>query len=253
MHTSFFSNNKVYYLSPKQGAFEQAYLTIREKENRILSDKEVRSLPYLHQQHSKHLEWKKRISSTQRTFDYLTKTKPKHILDLGCGNGWFTHLLQQKSKATIIGADINIIELEQAARVFNNDQCHFIYGDIFSDQWPNTYFDMITLNACVQYFPDLNQLLTRLLLLLKPNGSIHLIDSPFYKSSEIKQASQRTSTYYKQQGVEEMTTFYHHHCWNTLEEFQTTIAYQPASFVNKIRQKINRNASPFPWIIIKNR
>ena len=250
MHKLFPSKNNVHYLSSKQDQFEAAYIAVREKEGRVLSDEEVQTLPYLHQQHPKHQEWKRRVSSTKKILDDVAKKRPERILDLGCGNGWFTYLLAQKSRGQLIGTDINVVELEQAARLFTSDNCHFIYGDIFSNQWPIAYFDRITLNACVQYFPDLNQLLNRLLQLLKPNGEVHFIDSPFYKETEIHAAKERTATYYEQQGVTEMTSFYHHHAWAILDNFNYKIRYQPQAFFNKMSNLIFKNTSPFPWIVI---
>ena len=250
MHKPFPTKNNVHYLSPRQDQFEAAYIAVREKEGRVLSDEEVRTLPYLHEQHSKHQEWKRRISSTKRILDDVAKKQPECMLDLGCGNGWFTHLLAQKSGGQLIGADINVVELEQAARLFTSHNCHFIYGDIFSDQWPIAYFDRVTLNACVQYFPDLNQLLNRLFQLLKPNGEVHFIDSPFYDKREIHAAKERTTAYYKGQGVAEMTSFYHHHNWTVLDNFNYKIRYQPQAFSNKMKSLILKNTSPFPWIVI---
>lgn len=243
--------NGVHCLSPIEEKFEEAYIAVREKEGRVLEDEEVMSLPHLPVQHPRRKEWQKRNHTLRRALPYIAEQKPNHILDLGCGNGWFTNCLAQETGGDVIGVDMNMTELVQAARLFGSDNCHFMYGDIFSNEWPKKYFDLISLNACVQYFPDLGQLLTQLLSLLKPNGTIHLLDSPFYEKEELKDAHERTVRYYQQQGIPEMIPFYHHHIWGDLEKFDSKILYHPHSMINKIRRKLDQSTSPFPWVVIQ--
>ncbi len=53
------------------------------------------------------------------------------ILELGCGNGWLSHLLSQSLQRDVCGIDVNRTELTQAARMFGHDQrLSFIAADI---------------------------------------------------------------------------------------------------------------------------
>ncbi len=253
MHQQLTSRNNVYYLSSSRANFEEAYIAVREKEGRVLKDEETLSLPHLSVDHPKWQEWKKRNFTVRNIIGHIVESAPVNVLDLGCGNGWFTNVLAQETTASVIGADINVTELEQAARLFGSESCHFIYGDIFSDQWPQAYFDIITLNACIQYFPDLDQLLDQLMKLLTDKGEIHVLDSPFYPANEMEKAKQRTISYYQQQGVDAMISYYHHHSWEVLEKHQAKVLFQPNSLTNKIKRKLNKNISPFPWVMIKKR
>ena len=80
------------YLTPKQNAFEEAYIKAREEENRVYSSDEIRSLPYLNATHDHYDEWKLRIKSTERFIDYIKNNninnliyniKPNEIYNLG--------------------------------------------------------------------------------------------------------------------------------------------------------------------------
>ncbi|KAB8151963.1 methyltransferase domain-containing protein [Kordia sp. TARA_039_SRF] len=176
----------VYYLTPEDAGFSKHYLAVREKENRILTDADVRKLPFLNRD-----EWPYRVKSTERFINYIaTKKQPQTILTIGCGNGWFSNKIAEvSSENAIIGLDVNREELEQAARVFKKDNLYFIYADIF--KIPASFhgkFDSITLNGAIQYFKDFEGLMQLLQSFLTENGEIHIIDSPFYKTNEIAAA-----------------------------------------------------------------
>ncbi|MEL6867675.1 MAG: methyltransferase domain-containing protein, partial [Bacteroidota bacterium] len=232
---NFPQQNKVYYLSPHSAEFESAYLDIREKEGRVHSDEQVLQLPRVAKNHPHAQEWKVRIQSLNRFMDYLKKHAIKgRVLDLGCGNGWFTRYLMEISGVEILGADINRLELEQAARLFNRENGHFAYGDIFAESWPTQYFQLIVLNSCIQYFPNLKALMDRLMTLVHPHGEIHILDSPFYAPTAVPAAQVRSRAYYEQMEVLAMTDYYHHQSWEELQAYSPAILYRPNSWRTKI-------------------
>ena len=53
------------------------------------------------------------------------------ILDVGCGNGWFSGQLAAIASAKVYALDLNRMELEQAARIFNLHNLILCYGNIF--------------------------------------------------------------------------------------------------------------------------
>ena len=233
--------NNVIYLTEETNTFSDIYIAIRDKEQRVLTDEQVSVLPYL-----KHHEWKFREKSTERFMRYIaSKKEALNILDVGCGNGWFTNTIATVSdKNQVIGLDINREELEQATRIFKRKNLQFVYGDIFKIE--NTFkqqFDIITLNSCVQYFPDFKALFSTLKSFLKSNGEIHIIDSPFYKKDQIADAKERTLAYYTALGCPEMTFNYFHHSTDDIHEFESLYTNK-----NKLLNKIlNKKDSPFPW------
>ncbi|WP_052752794.1 class I SAM-dependent methyltransferase [Kordia zhangzhouensis] len=231
----------VYYLTPEDANFSKHYLAVRKKEDRILTDNEVRKLPFLHRD-----EWPYRIQSTERFIKYVSeKSQAQCILTLGCGNGWFSNKIATiSSKNEIIGLDINRKELEQAARVFHKENLRFVYADIFKiTSFFQEQFDIITLNGVVQYFSDFQELFSLLQSFLKKNGEIHIMDSPFYKTSEILDAKRRTLEYYTELNVPEMSNHYHHHDQKLVEKFDTLYSYKK----NIIHKILRKKDSPFSW------
>ncbi len=232
------TKENLHLISEEQVDFESAYIQVRKLENRVYSDEEVKRLPLsLKQSH----EWKLRAKSAARFEAYLAKHHPNSsVLEIGCGNGWFANVCAKQVKQ-VCGVDLNKTELEQASRVFNTEKLDFYYWDIFDESPFRSGFDLIVLNAVVQYFSDFAQLLERLKTLLGKKGEIHLIDSPFYFDEEIPAARQRTRDYYEKMGVPAMSEFYFHHNMEFLSSFETM--YKP----NKIRQVFQGKDSPFCW------
>ena len=241
----------VYILSEINDEFESVYLKVREKEKRIYSDEELIKLPFASKINPHKKEWNLRAKSYLRFIEYLRQKKENlSFLDLGCGNGWFCGQLSKSFNHNYYCIDVNLTELKQGRRVFNSEQIEFIYADIFNAELPQASFDIIIVNAAVQYFPDLNKLLNKLVNLLSENGEIHILDSPFYSKIETVNAKKRTMDYYLVLGFKEMAENYYHHTWNELSEFKSEILYQPDSITNRIKRVFFERNSPFPWIKI---
>lgn len=246
--SNFKNKNNIVILTEIKNEFSDEYLAIRKKENRILTDDEVKILPLTTLLNPNAKEWKVRQKTTNRFIKYLqNNTKKLTILDIGCGNGWFSNKMSELEH-NVIALDINIQELEQANRVFKNDHLQFVYGVISQTNLPfQNKFDCITLNASIQYFSDFEKLINTLKLFLKPNGEIHILDSPFYDISKIENAKKRTLDYYTKMSFPEMAKYYYHHSKEKIKDFE--ILYQPKqSILNKI---LRRNDSPFMWLCYK--
>lgn len=239
----------VTYLTEKKEPFSKAYITVRQKEGRILNDKELNLLPNTPNTNPNHHEWQLRKQSTHRFLNYVESKKTNFIMDIGCGNGWFTNHIASTVDAEVHGIDINPNELEQAARVFQRKNLTFFYADIFKakTQFSQKY-DLITLNACVQYFKDILQLLDLLKTFLTINGEIHIIDSPFYDAPQNQAAKKRTQEYYQQIGVPEMTNYYFHHSNDILKE--ATVLYSPKKGI--FNRVFSSKDSPFHWVKFSN-
>ncbi|WP_299887493.1 bifunctional 2-polyprenyl-6-hydroxyphenol methylase/3-demethylubiquinol 3-O-methyltransferase UbiG [uncultured Lacinutrix sp.] len=237
--------NNVLYLTTVQSQFSNMYIAVREKEQRLFTDEEISNLPYTSIQNVHAKEWKLRQKSTTRFTYYLeTKQQPQIILDIGCGNGWFSKEMALVSKKNhIIGLDVNTEELEQASRIFKYSNLQFVYGNIFEIDSFSKQFDIITLNGSVQYFPDFKELFQTLQSFLKPKGEIHIIDSPFYASHKIIEAGNRTLDYYTTLGFPEMAANYHHHEIKYVSNFDVLYKYQ-RSIINKL---LGKKDSPFSW------
>ena len=238
-------HNGVVMISKPHKTFSEIYLKVREKEGRLYSDEQVKKLPEIDPKHPHSLEWVLRKKSATRFVNYISKNKKiGKVLEIGCGNGWFSNYIAEKCGVQVCGLDLNLPELEQAARVFDHPNVYFTYGDIFANAPFQKNLDLIILNSVAQYFPDLNFLFARLSQFLKPGGEIHVMDSPFYSSNNVYKARLKTIQYYKELGFPAMSVNYFHHSFEEIKQFD--ILYYGHS--NKFYQLINWNDSPFMWL-----
>lgn len=242
----------VYLFEKEKNHFEEKYLALRRKEKRLYSDDEVKLLPFASSLNPHKKEWECRSQSFIRFKEYLKSfNRELEILDLGCGNGWFAGELSKEFSHNFYCVDINLYELKQGARVFKNNKIKFIYGNLLQMEFEKNSFDLIVLNSSAQYFSDLNSLIKELLYVLKPDGEIHIIDSPFYDDDKLLNAKQRTEAYYKAIGLPEMKDYYFHHSYKDLMNLNFDFLYNPQTLKNKILSIAFKNDSPFPWIRIK--
>ena len=251
MDLSAFKNQKgVFILSKIDRIFSEKYLALRKQESRILSDEEVKSLPQVNKLNLNFAEWNVRQKTTNRFINYLnTKSQKLVVLDVGCGNGWFSNKMAGIINAKVIGLDVNSMELEQASQCFQKDNLDFILCDIFANGFTlNQQFDIISLNASVQYFSNFDLLITTLKSFLKPNGEIHILDSPFYNVSEVINARKRTLDYYTKMGHIEMSNYYYHHSKGKIRDFK--ILYQPKKTI--FSKVFSKKDSPFLWLRLIN-
>lgn len=243
--------NGVIRISEVDEAFENLYLKVRKKEKRIYSDDEIKLLPYASKRNPHRDEWALRTKSFLRFKKYLSQKKTKlNILDLGCGNGWFTGQLANEFEHNYYCIDVNLTELEQAARVFENDNTTFIYADIFTTSLPANTFDLVIINSALQYFQNISALMKELFFISKTYGDVHIIDTPFYNANEIMPAKNRTLKYYTSIGYPEMTAKYFHHTFDDFKYLRYSYLYNPNSFKNKLSNFIFEKDSPFPWIVV---
>jgi ubiquinone/menaquinone biosynthesis C-methylase UbiE len=230
-------------------SFEERYIALRRKENRVYSDVEVAQLPDIDIQHQHYTEWMIRKASAKKLINFLNRKKqPLKILEIGCGNGWLSNQLSRIENSDVKGLDINAEELQQAERVFrNNRRLKFVYGEIYSAIPDNCKFDVVIFAASIQYFPSLKEIINTALEKLDEHGEIHIIDSPFYSQGEVMAAKKRSQNYYAMLGFPEMTEYYFHHGIEELQSYNFKILYKPSL----IKNKLFRNNSPFPWLCIK--
>ena len=228
--------------------FEEKYISLRKKENRLYTDEQLKWLPEIEVSHPNYKEWEIRKISCNKLIQHLSNKRTElNILDVGCGNGWLCHHLSKIPGSNVAGIDINKTELNQAKRVFDHiENLEFFYGGIDNERIRNEKFDAIIFAASIQYFPSLDNIIPAALQLLHPEGEIHILDSHFYKPSEVEIARQRSFDYYYSLQLAEMTKYYFHHCVNELNPYNHKIFYNPGVLLNRFM----KNKNPFPWICI---
>ncbi len=228
---------------------ENAYLSVRKKEERIYTDEHVLLLPEISKDHSQYKEWQIRKDSLNQILKYLDQQSTvKKVLDLGCGNGWMSNALQQNGFETV-GVDINLLELEQAARLFPN--CNFYECDIFDDSSDLQQVDLVIISAALQYFEQPIKLIEKIKsTLLNKNGQIIIADTKFYKTEEIKAACLRSQKYYQSLEANDMIGHYFHHNVEILQQLNASIISNNSTF-EKIIKRIKGINNPFNLYVIK--
>lgn len=232
--------NGVYYLTPPSSEFEDAYTTVRSKEQRLLTDEQVLHLP---QSETNSEEWRKRVWTLDYFERHMREKNVGALLDIGCGNGWFTARMTKYAK-NVVGLDVGKLELEQAARCFDKEGLQFICCTDWQ-KIPEQSFDCITFNGSAHYFELTPQFWESLYRILRPGGEIHLLDSPIYSSKESRAAKERSVAYFNKMGVPLAAKFYKHITWDDLPKNAET-NYAPNRFLNKLV----KTRSPFPWVTI---
>ncbi|MEO6682001.1 MAG: class I SAM-dependent methyltransferase [Ginsengibacter sp.] len=230
--------------------FEEVYITLREKEGRILREEEILRLPEVDKSNPLYKEWKIRKRSSRKLLNYIQKNpRFSDVLEVGCGNGWFTSLLADSAKGKVWGIDINRKELKQARKLFLKKQgnVRFLYGDIRSGFLAENKFDLIVFAASIQYFKSVKEIIHEALQHLTLQGEIHIIDSAFYSPKEINFAKMRSEKYFTDLGFPSMSRFYFHHGIQEIKSFNYSVLYDPHTWINRAFQK-----TPFYLIVIKN-
>lgn len=233
-----------------ENEFEEKYIALRKNENRVYSDEELRFLPDVAKHHQLYKEWILRKQSAQRLFNYLTKkNKALKILEVGCGNGWFSNYLSRLKNSFVVGLDINFTELRQAANVFTKNNLIFMY-DVLSEKLLLEFnFDIIVFAASAQYFSSIQKVIKMALPLLNKEGEIHILDTNFYRTDKVASAKKRTQEYYTAIGFADFSVYYHHHSLNELNGFCVDKLYNTSS----VKNIFSKYRNPFPWFRVKEK
>ena len=234
--------NGVAYLTPPSNDFEQAYIDVRSKENRVHDDVFVKNLPNVPKTHPHYKEWEKRKWTLSKFLKYLKQDSPKSILEIGCGNGWLSQQIAPHSKS-VFGLDVGQLELEQAARCSVHENVHYLC----CSDWnllPETQFDRIVFAGSFQYFEITPHFWKQLYRLLKVDGEIHILDTQFYSKVDTEGAKKRSEDYFSKIGNANASDYYYHQDWDALPENFVT-KYIPSQL-----NKVFRNRSPFPWVCV---
>ena len=97
----------------------------------------------------------------------LTQVRFNKILELGCGTGNYCSLLREKfSEAQLTAVDISEPMIAVARNKLKGSKINFVVADA-EDVSFGEGFDLVTSNACFQWFEDLERSLIRLNRCLK--------------------------------------------------------------------------------------
>ena len=136
----------------------------------------------------------------KKTAKAVAKSQPETILDLATGTADLAIALAKYNPQThIIGLDISekmlAIGKEKVKKQGLENQIDLRLGDAAALSFESQFFDAVTVAFGVRNFEDLQQGLSEICRVLKPNGQVYILEFSMPERFPIKQAYQ---LYFKQ-------------------------------------------------------
>jgi 2-polyprenyl-3-methyl-5-hydroxy-6-metoxy-1,4-benzoquinol methylase len=103
---------------------------------------------------------------------YLHSQVGGNLLDIGCGNGWFIKNMQSL-KWDVTGIDFD----PEAIKYCKSQGLNVSLGSLHSQKYPDTFFNVITINHVIEHIHDPLSLLKECYRILK-KGGILIIETP---------------------------------------------------------------------------
>ncbi len=189
--------------------FISEYETVRQGEGRSSSDVNYyRSLPYRDLSGHKSADWRIRAASFDSFLENILLPLEEEtrgsltVLDLGAGNGWLSNRLAQR------GHTLGAVDL-----TLNNSDglgCYRFFDSTFAPiqaefdtlPLPDGAADLIIFNASLHYSEDYLKTLSESVRVLALNGTLIILDSPFYQDarSGAQMVKERESLFVQQYG-----------------------------------------------------
>ncbi len=198
-------------------AFRSTYRTVRDAEGWGCDDPAYyRALPYADRSGRHSDIWRIRAKSfevfSSRILAPLEASGPLAIADLGAGNGWLANRLTQRGHA------VAAVDLDDDPRDGLGAHRHYrphadrpgappfpaVQGSFDRLPWGSSTFDLVLFDGTLHYSRDYEATLREALRVLRPTGSIAVLDSPFYRDTETGEAMvrERSRGFQVRHGVE---------------------------------------------------
>jgi ubiquinone/menaquinone biosynthesis C-methylase UbiE len=107
----------------------------------------------------------------------LKKNNPKTILDIGCGTGYITDIINRSMNANIICCDMNSNCISFAKTQFHLET---IIADISNLPFKNSSFDMVLAIEIIEHLPDLESAINEMKRVTKKNVIITVPNDPYF-------------------------------------------------------------------------
>lgn len=121
------------------------------------------------------VKWRNKVVSI------VAKKNPKTILDVATGTGDLAINLTKTGAKEIIGLDISAGMLDVGKQKINEEKLgntiKMVLGDGEKIQYPDNYFDAVTVSFGVRNFENLEKGLTEILRVLKPKGIFVVLET----------------------------------------------------------------------------
>lgn len=130
---------------------------------------------------------KEEVDIIRRFFQESEITENSNILDIGCGTGNYTNLIQKVSKAKVYGMDPSQGMLEKARE--KNNEILFKVGQASCIPFEGDKFDFIYMTDVIHHIPDINFMFCEIYRVLK-NGGKMCIATQSHRQIDIRYMSE---------------------------------------------------------------
>lgn len=116
----------------------------------------------------------------RRLIEELNPQNGDKIVDLGCGDGYYLHLLSSLSlKLNLTGFDSDRVAVSHALSYLKGKKVRFIYGDLNNMPFKNNEFDKVVLSEVIEHLGNDKKTLKEINRILKPGGALLLTTSSY--------------------------------------------------------------------------
>jgi len=141
----------------------------------------------------------------------IAKIKPNHlVLDAGCGVGGTAIYIAKKTKAKVIGININQKEIKlatkNAIKFSIKDKTEFFVQDYSKTNFPDNTFDIIYGIESICYAYPKTKFLKEAYRILKPGGKLIILDGYIKKEPKTKEEKKIVEDFNKAFVLQELIT-----------------------------------------------
>ncbi|MDH4993076.1 class I SAM-dependent methyltransferase [Aquamicrobium lusatiense] len=117
--------------------------------------------------------------------ELLPELEQKHVIDLGCGLGWFCRWAAEKGAAQVLGLDLSQNMLERARAETSNPTIRYQRADLSALDLPARVFDLAYSSLAFHYVEDFPRLAKTIHAALAPGGDlVFSIEHPIFMTSQ---------------------------------------------------------------------
>lgn len=189
-----------------------------KKDNRIWADEEAIEFPktFFYNLHREEWAIKAEMASAVRNYLYHEAKSVYSVLEVGCGCGWFSNILSNFTKGSILGIDQDASQIEQATRLFSKENLAFRRGDFLQTRLRKSSFDYIIIIDSHQWLGPIEQIISRAKSLLTPGGELHILSSSLPSNRTIQKRKDAFSQYCADKLMDSVPQHLH---WSSKEDF----------------------------------
>jgi SAM-dependent methyltransferase len=183
--------------------FQHEYLTVRRAEGWGSRDASYyRALPFSDLSGRFSNVWRIRATGFGVLLRELTGLSNLRVVDLGAGNCWLSYQLAQRGH-TVAAVDVQVDEIDGLGAARHYD-AEFVALQAEFDHLPlaDAQADLAIFNGSLHYSTDYVATLREALRVLRPRGTIAILDSPMYGSevSGLAMVSERQARFERSYG-----------------------------------------------------